>query len=77
MPERVQEDPLVDPGRLLGAIKGASQLTRGERVDRVLPWEQPASGQHHAPFTGRQPPGPLEIEERLRQREDLAACRNN
>ena len=42
VPERVQRDRLIDAGRHLGAIKGASQLARGQRIDRVLAREQPA-----------------------------------
>ncbi len=41
MPERVQRDALVDAGRLPGAIKGATELARGERIDRVLTGKQP------------------------------------
>ncbi len=65
VPERVQGDAFVDPGRLPGAIKGTTELAGGERIDRVLAWKQPAARQHHAPLAGRQPPGPQQVQERL------------
>ncbi len=65
--ERVQADALVDAGRRLGAVEGASQLTRGQRIDRVLAWKQPAPPQHHAALARCQPPGAQQAQEMLAQ----------
>src|SRR3954470_19068703 len=39
--QRVRRDPLGDLGRARGGMDGPVELTRGERVDRVLSGEQP------------------------------------
>ncbi len=43
VPERVQRDPLVDPGGLRRIMADAPELAGGQGVDRVPPREQPAA----------------------------------
>src|SRR5271169_846655 len=61
VPQRVQMDGLVDLGHPRRGVAGPVELTRRERVDRVLPRKQPALRPSHLP------PGPQQIEEMLRQ----------
>ncbi len=66
MPQRVQGDPLVDVGGLLGVVKDAAQLAGGQRIGRVLSWKQPAMGQHHALLPASTPPGAQKREQIVR-----------
>src|SRR4051794_14292440 len=59
--QRVRRDPLGDRGPLSGGMDGPVELTRGERVDRVLSGEEP----HLRP--GDPPPVPQELEELRRE----------
>ena len=59
VPQRVQRDALVDLGHLCRGMTGAVELARGERVDRVLPWKQPALRAR------RLPPGAQQFEQVL------------
>ena len=54
--ERVERNPLVDPGRILGAVEDPAQLAGGQRVDRVLARKQPAPRQHHTLVMAEPPP---------------------
>src|SRR3954466_624179 len=59
--QRVRRDPLGDLGPLSGGMDGPVELTRGERVDRVLSGKEP----HLRP--GDPPPVPQELEELRRE----------
>src|SRR5829696_6954470 len=59
--QRVRRDPLGDPGPGSGSVNRPIELTRGERVDRVLSREQPDLG------PGDPPPVPQELEELRRE----------
>src|SRR5215212_9513162 len=59
--QRVRRDPLGDPGPVGGDMDGPVELTRGERVDRVLSREQPDLG------PGDPPPVPPRLEELRRE----------
>src|ERR1051325_6697102 len=53
VPQSVRRHPLLDPGSLGGGVDGAVELACRERIDRVVPREQPAARQQHA-----EPPAP-------------------
>src|SRR3954447_18909951 len=59
--QRVRRDPLGDPGAVGGGMDRPVELTRGERVERVLSGEQPDLG------PGDPPPVPQELEELRRE----------
>src|SRR4051794_19845562 len=59
--QRVRRDPLGDPGPVGGGVNRPIELTRGERVERVLSGEQPDLG------PGDPPPVPQELKELRRE----------
>jgi hypothetical protein len=59
VPKRVQGDALVDPGRLRRGVAGAVELACRERIDPVLPGEQPSLR------PGRLPIGAQQLEQML------------
>src|SRR3954470_344579 len=59
--QRVRRDPLGDPGPVSGGMDRAVELTRGERVERVLSGEQPDLG------PGDPPPVPQQLEQLRRE----------
>ncbi len=67
VPQCVQAHRFIDLRRILGRVKDAAQLARGQMVDRVLTGKEPATRQHDAFLAAHTPPGAQEIEQIVRQ----------
>ena len=57
MPQRVQEDGLIDLSHHRRGVTGAVELARRQRLDRIPPGKQPTLGPRGLP------PGPQQVEE--------------